>query len=60
MKKEFLVALSKRVVTSLIVIFLLISFVFLLLRLSPGDPTQKFISPQLSPELANRVASHSI
>ena len=56
MKKEFLVALSKRVVTSLIVIFLLISFVFLLLRLSPGDPTQKFISPQLSPELANRVA----
>lgn len=56
MNKEFLIAISKRIVTSLIVIFLLVTFIFLLLRLAPGDPTQKFISPQLSPELADRVA----
>jgi peptide/nickel transport system permease protein len=56
MKNEFLIAISKRFITSLIIIFLLVTFIFLLLRLAPGDPTQKFISPQLSPELANKVA----
>jgi peptide/nickel transport system permease protein len=56
MKNEFLISISKRFITSLIIIFLLVTFIFLLLRLAPGDPTQKFISPQLSPELANKVA----
>jgi len=28
---------------------------FVLLRYSPGDPTQKFISPKLSPKLASKV-----
>ncbi len=56
MKKELLVAILKRISTSLIVIFLLITFIFILLRLAPGDPTQKFLSPQLSPQLASRVA----
>lgn len=56
MKKELFIAILKRISTSLIVIFLLITFIFLLLRLAPGDPTQKFLSPQLSPQLANRVA----
>lgn len=56
MKKELLVAVLKRISTSLIVIFLLITFIFIMLRLAPGDPTQKFLSPQLSPQLANRVA----
>jgi peptide/nickel transport system permease protein len=55
MKKEILITISKRIITSLLIIFLLVTFIFLLLRLAPGDPTQKFISPQLSPELANRV-----
>jgi peptide/nickel transport system permease protein len=27
-----------------------------LLRIAPGDPTLKFVSPQLNPELANRVS----
>ncbi len=56
MKKELLIAILKRISTSLIVIFLLITFIFIMLRLAPGDPTQKFLSPQLSPQLANRVA----
>lgn len=55
MKKELTKVLVKRISTSLVVLFLLITFVFFLLRISPGDPTQKFISPQLNPELAQKV-----
>jgi peptide/nickel transport system permease protein len=33
----------------------MISFLFLLLRISPGDPLQKFVSPELSPGLAAKV-----
>ena len=56
MNKELLIAIIKRIVTSILVIFLMITFLFVLLRLAPGDPTQKFISPQLTPELANRIS----
>lgn len=56
MNKEILISVSKRIITSFVVIFLLVSFLFVLIRLAPGSPTQKFISPQLSPELANKVA----
>ncbi len=55
MKKELTKVLFKRVSTSLVVLFLLITFVFFLLRISPGDPSQKFISPRLSPELVKKV-----
>lgn len=55
MKKQYLAAISKRVITSIVVIFLLVTFIFLLIRLAPGNPTQKFISPQLSPELAKHI-----
>ncbi len=33
----------------------MLTFIFFLLRISPGDPSLKFVSPQLSPELASRV-----
>ena len=56
MNKELLFAITKRIVTSVIVIFFMITFLFVLLRLAPGDPTQKFISPQLTPELANHIS----
>ncbi len=45
----------KRLLTSVIVIFLLVSFIFILIRLSPGDPVQKYISPTLDSQLAERV-----
>ncbi len=48
-------ALLKRLLTSVIVIFLLVSFIFILIRLSPGDPVQKYISPTLDSQLAERV-----
>jgi len=56
MKKDFYWALLKRIASSILVLFLLVTFIFLLLRLAPGDPTQKFISPQLSPQLAEKVS----
>ena len=34
---------------------MMICFVFILLRIAPGDPVIRFISPQLSPDLANKV-----
>lgn len=55
MKKQLPILLFKRLVTSLVVLFLMITFVFILLRISPGDPVQKFISPELSPELAKQI-----
>jgi peptide/nickel transport system permease protein len=55
MKNETLKILSKRVISSLVVLFLLITFIFVLLRVSPGDPTDKFISPKLSPQLVAHV-----
>lgn len=48
-------SIVKRVSSSVVVLFLVISFVFILIRLSPGDPVQKFISPTTSPELAKVV-----
>ncbi len=55
MNKDFVKLIVRRILTSLIVLFLMITFIFVLLRISPGDPTQKFISPELSPELADKV-----
>lgn len=55
MRKEILTAIIKRLLTSLIVIFLIITFIFLLLRVAPGDPVQKFVSPQLSPDLSKQI-----
>lgn len=45
----------KRIVSSVVIIFLIITFIFFLVRLSPGEPAQKFISPSFSPQLAEKV-----
>lgn len=55
MNKDFIKLILRRLATSLIVLFLMITFVFIVLRISPGDPAQKFISPELSTELADKV-----
>jgi len=55
MNKDFIKLILRRLATSLIVLFLMITFLFILLRISPGDPAQKFISPELSTELADKV-----
>lgn len=53
--KTIFIPLLKRILTSLVVLLLLLTFVFVLVRLAPGDPTSRFISPKLSPELAEQV-----
>jgi peptide/nickel transport system permease protein len=55
MKNSFASILSKRIFTSLIILLLLVSFVFILLRVSPGDISQKFIAPGFDPQLKARV-----
>lgn len=55
MNKDFIKLIVRRIFTSFIVLFLMITFIFVLIRISPGDPVQKFISPELSSEIANRV-----
>ena len=47
--------LIKRIFSSLIILFLIITFLFFLVRISPGDPVQKFVNPTLSPKLAEQV-----
>lgn len=47
----------KRLLSSILILFLVITMVFILIRISPGDPAQKYISPKLSPELAQQVRS---
>jgi peptide/nickel transport system permease protein len=55
MKESFGRAVFFRIISSLLILFFLISFLFFLLRISPGGPEQKLISPQLSPELIQKV-----
>ena len=55
MNKEITKILIKRILSSLLVLFLLITFLFFLLRISPGKPYQKYISPELSPKLSSLV-----
>jgi peptide/nickel transport system permease protein len=45
----------KRIGNSLILLFILITFLFFLLRLAPGDPALKFISPYLSKSVIEEI-----
>ena len=55
MRNNVFFLLLKRIISSAVVLFILITFLFFLLRLSPGEPYQKFVSPELSPKLASLV-----
>jgi peptide/nickel transport system permease protein len=55
MKKQYYWAILKRIASSILVLLLLVTFIFLLVRLAPGNPAQKFLSPELSPELAENI-----
>lgn len=56
MKSKIGKPLSIRVVSSLITLFLLVSFLFVIIRLSPGNPTDKYISAKLGNELSVLIA----
>ncbi|MGB5289135.1 MAG: ABC transporter permease [Ignavibacteriaceae bacterium] len=55
MNKEVIKVLLTRFLSSLLTLFLLISILFIIIRLSPGDPTDKYISVQLGKELSERI-----
>lgn len=55
MMNKKLKLLLKRLLSSILILFLVITMVFILIRISPGNPAQKYISPKLSPELAQQV-----
>jgi peptide/nickel transport system permease protein len=55
MNKLFIKALSKRILTSVTVLFFMISFIFFLVRISPGDPALKYLSPNLPPQAAEKI-----
>ena len=56
MKSDIVKTLFTRFFSSLLTIFLLVSFLFIIIRLSPGDPTDKYISAKLGSELSEKIA----
>lgn len=55
MKSEIVKTLLIRFLSSLLTLLLLVSFLFIIIRLSPGDPTDKYISAKLGSELSDRI-----
>jgi peptide/nickel transport system permease protein len=55
MNKSLLKLLLRRGLYSVVLLFLLITFIFILLRIAPGDPVSRYISPGLSPHLAETL-----
>lgn len=53
----FALPFIKRAATSVLILFLTVSFLFVLIRIAPGDPSQKYLSPNLSPLLIEKVKS---
>lgn len=55
MNSEIIKILVKRIFSSAILLFLLFSFLFFLLRIAPGNPADKYISPKFSPLLVEKA-----
>ena len=56
MKSDIVKTLFTRFLSSILTLFLLVSFLFIIIRLSPGDPTDKYISAKLGTELSERIS----
>lgn len=56
MKKKYSKILSLRVLSSLLVLFVAISLVFLIIHVAPGNPAQKYLSPKLSSKLYHEIS----
>lgn len=55
MKYNGLKILIKRVLSSSALLLLVVSLVFLIIRIAPGNPANKFLSPDLSPKLFEKI-----
>ena len=56
MKSDIVKTLLTRLLSSILTLLLLVSFLFIIIRLSPGDPNDKYISAKLGSELSERIA----
>jgi len=56
MKIDIIKTLFTRFLSSVLTLFLLVSFLFIIIRLSPGDPTDNYISAKLGTELSEKIA----
>lgn len=56
MKNELIKKIFLRIITSIVLLFLVISFVFIVINISPGNPAQKYISPNISAALHKEVS----
>ncbi|QQS36407.1 MAG: ABC transporter permease [Ignavibacteriales bacterium] len=45
----------RRLITSAVTLFLLVTFVFFLVRIAPGDPSRKYISPGLDKRMQESI-----
>ena len=57
LKSQFVKTILVRLLSSILTLFLLISFLFFLVRLSPGNPTDKYVSAKLGTELSEKIAA---
>lgn len=57
MTKIFIKKFLSRLVTSILVLFVVISFIFILLQISPGNPSLKYLSPRLSAEALTEISN---
>lgn len=55
MKKGLTRLILKRILTSIVTLFLLVTFVFFLVRLAPGDPSHKYLSKNFDKKLQESV-----
>jgi len=56
MNKEHLKIISSRILSSLLVLYLVVSFVFIIIHVAPGNPANKYLSPKLSAELYKEIS----
>lgn len=57
MDKNFSLVILRRILNSVVILFVVITIVFVILKISPGDPSLKYLSPNLNPELMEKVKS---
>lgn len=55
MKDLFIKLILKRIINAFLIIFILVTVVFFLIRMAPGDQSQKFISPKFNKELSEQI-----
>ncbi len=47
----------QRILASIVILFLVVSLIFIITRLQPGDASSSFISPRISPKLIEQIKS---